>query len=83
MISRIGIEKASIICNDPSTGNKLDDSKCNAAKKPSISDKDNKICNEQMCDPFIWKNEEGVCSVTCGKGKSIENTLIKGKPKIL
>ena len=44
---------------------------CPADKKPDISKVDPIPCNPHQCQKYAWKSVEGVCSVSCGKGKNL------------
>ena len=58
----------------------MDAATCDASKKPTVTEADNKACNEELCDPYIWREQNGVCSVTCGKGNPVFPTKINFLP---
>ena len=63
-----GVQTASVVCVEGGSTTEVDQSTCPAGKKPTITEADNKKCNEEPCNPYIWIKQNGVCSVTCGKG---------------
>lgn len=64
-----GKEKAINVCTTPPDATILDRSKCTSTE-PDISKIADRDCNTEPCEePYHWVVSEGVCSVTCGKGK--------------
>jgi len=63
-----GVQIASLACTIPPSTTPVPDNKCDASKKPDPSTLKDKLCNLGSCEVYRWKNDTGICSVTCGDG---------------
>ena len=66
LVYHLGKQTATVFCTDSSTNKQLDDKHCDIANKLTPT---SKVCNEGLCEKFLWRAVDGVCSVTCGDGE--------------
>ena len=72
----IGLQTPYAACYVEGSETRLNDSLCSAASKPDVNSIAPKACNTHACDSYEWVSTAGTCSVSCGDGKLICNTML-------